>query len=62
MFRSKIERLESTLGVNGFNDEMLEAAYSMGPYKGNGSVYQTQTVGFNLDETDDQNMVILNTS
>lgn len=53
MFRSKIERLESTLGVNGFNDEMLEAAYSMGPYKGNGSVYQTQTVGFNLDETDD---------
>lgn len=40
LFRSKIERLESTLGVNGrFEEAMIETDYSIGPYKG--SAYQT---------------------
>lgn len=70
MFRSRIERLERTLGVQmpmtypELSNENENTILSQG-FKG--SVYQTQTHGFNLDDTEDDQPVgnigtILNTS
>lgn len=70
MFRSRIERLERTLGVQmpmtypELSNEIENTLLSQG-FKG--SVYQTQTHGFNLDDTEDDQPVgnigtILNTS
>ena len=56
LYRSKIEMLEKTLGVTKFNEEMEHAKH----YKG--SIYQTQTAGFSMDDEDDHHQNILNTS
>ena len=61
LFRSKVDNLERLLGVSHFNEEMENKMGYPKIYKG--SVYETQTAGFNLDDADDlQNPIGLNSS
>ena len=56
LFRQKIERLEQTIGVTKYNEDLLNN--SVGGAGGNavykGSVFQTHTAGFDDEEDDEQ--------
>lgn len=52
LYQARVQRLEKTLGVSRYNEDLEKQAQQL-PYKG--SVYQTQTAGFNYDEDEQFN-------